>query len=341
MPRKTTQQPLRRRGAERTGQGGTPADRLVRAWLDEDYDTFEDLAEKLIADGRDGVLLAARRKLSEKYEDEEVDEFTTALMEWAEAADGQDAFDMAELILLPVVTAGSLPDPAVFTGSFANSGVFPLKAKLVFAEGWRSAENINSLAPSAVRRVLLDIANRRSPADLPPLEPGSLTDGGIVVLVGAVVFDTGPSEDDSDDDADVLTAADAAKENGVSDIFERWRASLDRDTLEDVAVLPFCSPSQLMDEIRAFLEEVDAKVDAKDPTLQEIIDFIDTARDEAGGEEVVARLVICRDGVQLVVLTRSGQELDSRVFNLMEGGPTADDVRSIVEGCVPIVAASE
>jgi hypothetical protein len=60
MPRKTTPQPPRRGGAKRKGQGGsTPADRLVRAWLDEDYDIFEDLTEELIAGGRDGVLLAA------------------------------------------------------------------------------------------------------------------------------------------------------------------------------------------------------------------------------------------------------------------------------------------
>ena len=39
---------------------------------------------------------------------------------------------------------------------------------------------------NAIRRVLLDVANGRPPADLPPLEPRSLTDGGIVVLVGAV-----------------------------------------------------------------------------------------------------------------------------------------------------------
>ena len=92
-----------------------------------------------------------------------------------------------------------------------------------------------------------------------------------------------------------------------------------------------------MDEIRALLEGADAK----DSTLEEIIDFIGTARDEAGGEEVVARLATREGSVQLAVLTRSGQELDSRVFDLVEGGPTADDVRSVVEDCVPILDATE
>ena len=338
MPCKTTQQSPPHRGAERKGQGGgSPADRLVRAWLDEDYDTFEDLAEELIAGGRGGVLLAARRKLSEKYEDEDVDEFATALTEMAEAVTGQDAFDISELVLLPVVTAGSLPDPATFTGGLASSGAFPPEAKVVFAEGWRSAETVNSLTPSALRRALLDIASGRPPADLPPLQPGDLTDGGIVVLVGAVVFDAEPSDDDLDGDAEVLIAPDEVRESERSNAFDRWRASLNSAALKGALVLPHCSPTQLMDEIRALLEGVESG----DPTLDEIVDFIGTARDEAAGEEVVARLVVREGSVQLAVLTRSGQELDSRVFDLVEGGPTADDIRIVVEGCVPIVVGTE
>jgi hypothetical protein len=338
MPRKTTQQQPRRGSAERKGPGsGTPADRLVRAWLDEDYDTFEDLAEELIAGGRDGVLLAARRKLSEKYEDDEVEEFAAALTEMAEAARSQDPFDVAELVLLPVVTAGSLPDPALFTSSLANSGAFPPEAKVAFAEGWRSAETVNSRAPAALRRVLLDIANGRPPADLPPLQSGVVTEGGIVVLVGIVAFEAKPPEDDPDADAEVLAAADEARESERSGAFDRWRASLDPEAIKGALILPFCLPSQLMDEIRALLEGADAE----DPTLDEIIDFIGTARDEAGGEEVVARLATREGGVELTVLTRSGRELDSRAFDLEEGGPTAEDVRRVVEGCAPIVVGTE
>ena len=112
MPRKTTHAPTPSRGSRVKGAGGsTPADRLIRAWLDADDDGFEDLAEELIAGGRDGVLAAALRKLSEKYEAEAVEAFAAALTELAEVAEGQDAFDFAELVLLPVLAEGPPPDP--------------------------------------------------------------------------------------------------------------------------------------------------------------------------------------------------------------------------------------
>ncbi len=43
MPRKTPQRLPRRRAVAMAAGGGTPADRLIRTWLDEDYDAFEGL----------------------------------------------------------------------------------------------------------------------------------------------------------------------------------------------------------------------------------------------------------------------------------------------------------
>jgi hypothetical protein len=336
MPRKTTQRPPRRHTVGKGGGSGTPADRLIRAWLDEDYDAFEDLAQELIAGGRDGVLSAAVRKLSERYEDDAVEEFAAALTEAAEAAEGQDGFDFAELVLLPLVSSGPLPDPAALTNGLADAGIFPAEAEVIFAEGWNSAESVLSLSPSAIRRVLLDVANGQSPADLPALPSGSTTEGGVAVLVGAVAFRTEPPSDDPDADPEVLTAADEARESERSDAFDRWRDSLPPDVTRSALVLPFCVPSELVDEIRALMDAADAE----NPALDEIIDFVATARDEAGGEEVVARLVSREGGVQLTVLTRSGRELDSRVFGREGGRLMAEEVRRAVEGVVPILDAN-
>ncbi|TCZ64870.1 hypothetical protein [Roseicella aquatilis] len=333
MPRKTQQPPARHKAAAGRAASGTPADRLVRAWLDEDYDSFEDLVEELIVDGRDGVFSAAVRKLSEKYEDEAVQDFAAALTELAEAAEGQEGFDLAQLVLLPAVTAGRLPDAAALAQGLAAAGVVPQGAETSFAEGWRAAEAVGALPPAAVRRVLLDIARGRPPADLPPLPPGELPEGEIVTLVGAVLYRTEPPTEDPDADPEVLAAAAEGRASELADAFERWCLSLPAEVSGGALILPLCAPSDLAEEIESLLEEVTAD----DPDLDEIIDFVETARAEAAGDDVVARLLPGAEGVTLTVLTRSGRELDSRAFALGENSLTVEAIRSAVERCVPVL----
>ena len=272
------------------------------------------------------------RKLSERYGDEAVEEFAGALTGLAEAAEGQDAFHFAELVLLPILAEGPPPDPAPLASGLAGSGAFPPEAEAAFAEGWRSAEAVRSLSPCALRRVLLDVAGGRRPADLPPLPPGGMAEGGIAVLVGALAFSTEPPRGDPDADPGVPAAADEARESERADPFDRWRASLGAEVTKGVVVLSPCSPSDLADEIRAFLlggaEEVDAMLD-------EVIGFVEAARGEAGGEEVVTRLAGREGAVELTVLTRSGRELDRRVFDLGDSGLTADDVERAVQAGMP------
>jgi hypothetical protein len=69
--------------------------------------------------------------------------------------------------------------------------------------------------------------------------------------------------------------------------------------------------------------------------LDEVVDFVEAARGEAGGEEVVARLAGREGAVELTVLTRSGRELDRRVFDLGDSGLTADDVERAVQAGMP------
>jgi hypothetical protein len=116
--------------------------------------------------------------------------------------------------------------------------------------------------------------------------------------------------------------------------FERWRASLGPEVTRGARILPFCTPSALAYEIGAFLDGAEPGDEA---VLDEIGDFVEAAKREAGGEEVVARLAARDGGVELAVLTRSGRELDRRVFGLEDSGLTAADVAHVVGGSVPIV----
>ncbi len=186
----------------------------------------------------------------------------------------------------------------------------------------------------AVRPVLLDIAGGRPPADLPSAPPGGGADGGIVVLAGAIVFRTEPPEKDPDSDPEVLEAVEEARDCERMAAFERWRASLGPEATRGARILPFCTPSALAYEIGAFLDGAEPEGDA---VLDEIGDFVETAKGEAGGEEAVARIIARDDGVELAVLTRSGRELDRRVFGLEDSGLRAADVAQAVEASVPIV----
>jgi hypothetical protein len=332
MPRKPVQRLPHRRTEVKGAGRGTPADRLIRAWLDGDDAAFEDLAEALIAEGREGVLTAALRKLSEKYETEAVEEFADTLMELAEAVTGQDAFALAALVLLPIMAAGPPPDPAPLASGLARSGAFPPEAEAVFAQGWRAAEAVRSLSPCTIRRVLLDVAGGRPPADLPVQPADSMRNGGIAVLVGAMIFRTEPPQVDPEADPEALTAADEAQADQQLAAFNRWRASLDPETAKGVLILPLCSPSDLTAEITEFLDEVEEAA----PLLGEIIDFVETAKAEAGGEEVMARLLARDDAVEVAVLTRSGRALDSRTFDLGDSGLMADDIERVVKASMPI-----
>ena len=292
MPRQTTPGRPQRRAAER-GAGGTPAERLVRAWLDGDDGAFEGLAEACIAGGRDGVLAVAQRKLSGKHEEEAVEAFVAALTAVAEVAAGGERFDAAELLLLPVAVAGPPPDPAPFTAGRAGSGAFPPEAEARFAEGWRSAEAVLSLSPCALRRVLLDLVSGRPPADLPPLADGGMAEGGgagmgaVLLRVGALVLRAGPSGADPGADPEALAVAEAGAAER-SEAFGRWRAALDHEATRDAVVLPVCAPSDLVVEIAALLEDVEGVGD-RDPALEEAVDFVEAARAEASEEEVMAR----------------------------------------------------
>ncbi|MFC7474854.1 hypothetical protein ACFQS7_10850 [Dankookia sp. GCM10030260] len=332
MSRKTRQQPPRR--APEGKPGGTPADRLLRAWLDQDDEAFVEQAEELIARGRDGVLSTALRKLTERYEEDAVEDFIRALGEIAEVAESGPDFDMAQLLLLPVLATGTLPDPAPLATGLAASGAFPAEAEIAFLAGWRSAEAIGGLPPVALRRVLLDVVAGRPPEDLPPPEAATLEEGSIAVLVGAVVFRAPAPADAPEVDLESLDALAEAKSAASFEAFEDWRAALTPEQTGNAMILALCAPSELADEIRSLIEE------PGEAAIEEILDFVEAARQESGGEPIAARLAAQDGGVAVTVLTEAGRVLDSRVFG--DGEEAALDieaVRDALDGEVAIIEA--
>lgn len=333
MSRKT-RPPSPRRSAEGKSGSGTPADRMLRAWHDREDETFAEQAEALIAEGRDGVLSTALRKLGERYEEEEVDEFARALTELAEVTEAGADFDMAQLLLLPVVTTGTLPDPAPLAAGLTASGTLPEEAETVFLADWREAEAIGTLSPVALRRVLLDVVAGRPPADLPPMETARVAVGTVAVLVGAAIFRAPPAAEDPDAELESLDLLEEEAGTASIEAFTTWRDSLTPEQTGGAMVLPPCAPSELEDDLLALLDEAEGA-----QGIEEILDFIEAAREEAGSEAIAARLAEHDDGLQITVLTEAGRVLDSRVFEVGEDDEL--DIGMVREALASLVTVIE
>jgi hypothetical protein len=321
---------------------GTPAERLVRAFADQDDPGFEALAEELLESGRQGVLEQALRRTAERYGEEAAEDMAVALALQAEAASfGPSGW--AALVALPVaLPADGPPDPRVLAESLLGAGVLPEDLELRLLPEWRSAEAAAAMTPCALRQALHEMLDGKPPGALPPAPAEALEGEDFAVLIG-LQFDwaiprweeidaeglpKAPAEaEDAEDEAEEVTetAADLA--------FDRWRAAA-HDRLGGCVPLALVPLSEIGFEIEEFLAEAGAETGG----LEEIREFVAMARQEAPGEEVVCRAEITReDGLELSLFTRGGRLLDSISLGPDSlPAPPAETIR-LVASFVPMV----
>ncbi|HEY4250714.1 MAG TPA: hypothetical protein VGM87_05925 [Roseomonas sp.] len=321
------------------GKGsGTPADRLVRAFAEEGDPDFEDLALELIEGGRDGVLEVATRKVADRYGEDAVADFTADLLLFAEAADIGPA-GWAELVALPVaLPPGALPDAAALGLSLIGSGVLPETLEVRFLPAWRAPQALAALSPIALRRVLVQMVAGQDPADLPPAAPDSLAEDSFGVLLGLQIdwqiplweeiAANGLPEEPEDDGEDDTTP----EEDERATLFDRWRSAV-FESGDGCVPLALVSASEVDAEIAAFLEEAREQAGG----LEEIREFVAVARQEAAGEEVVCRLEILGDGLELSLYTRQGRFLDSLTLGADQLPVKPEEMPRLIEAFVPIV----
>jgi hypothetical protein len=314
---------------------GTPADRLVRAFADEDGTEFEELAEGLIAAGRDGVLEQAMRKVGARYGEEAMQDLAQDLLAIAEGARiGPSGW--AALVALPVaLPPGMPPDAASLGHSLLASGAVEEGLELRFLPEWRAPDALAALAPGAVRRMLLEMVAGDEPAALPPATPAMLQETGFGMLIGLqydwaipsweeIVADGLPEPPEEGQD----TEEDAAR----AKVFERWRAAA-FEAGGGCVPLALVSLSETAAEIEDFLEE------AGDQTggLAEIRDFVEMARQEAGGGEVVCRAEVEGERLHLALYTRDGRFLDELSLEGAQLPVPATEMPALIEAFVPLV----
>ena len=314
---------------------GSPADRLVRAFVEGGEAGFDELLGEALASGRQGVLDVALRKLRERYADEAVEDFTDALWEAAEGAEiGPSGW--AELVALPVaLPAGDPPEAGALVRGVIASGAFPETLEVRFLPRWRSPEALAALLPTALRRVLVDLVEGREPADLPPASAEALAQESFGLLLG-VQFDwnipiweeiarDGPPREDAEGEETPQAVA-AAKR------FDAWRAAAFEAT-DGCVPLALVPPSLVGDEIADFLSEAGEHTGG----LEEIRGFVDVARGEAAGEEVVCRPEVVGEALELTLYTRGGRFLDSLTLTADRLPASAEEMPRLIEAFVPLV----
>lgn len=303
---------------------GTPADRLVRTWLDNDP-AFNGLLHALLDDGRQGVLDMASRKMAGKYEDEDVENFRMTLLAAAEGGDVAPGV-FAELLATVVLVEpdAALPDPAPFAQGLAASGHFGTEEEVTILPAWFDPDAITCLTACALRKTLRDLLGGRTPSELKPLD--QLPAPGAIALLGVSV-DRTPTPWEiavgtlEESDADVPErAADPVTEMRDA-AFETWRDAVLASNPDLIDILFPTVPSDLADALDdAAAGPVDAGEAA--PSAEELRDFIEIAAREAGDEAVVCVPRIANRRVELSLYTASGRLLDTRDF----GEPELDEV---------------
>ncbi|MCB4823372.1 hypothetical protein [Roseicella aerolata] len=289
---------------------GPVADELLAAYGDGESSAFEALLGELIEAGRGDVLDLAVRKIRERQSDENAAELRAGMLAAAAAA-AVGASGWAELVALPVaLSPGAVPDAvALADGLIASGGLAP-EEELRFLPGWRSPGAVEELSLLAMRRVLFDLVADRDPPDLPPGDTDDLARHGFGVLVGLrvdwsiPVWDVieaagGLPEEPLDDE-------ETPEERGRARALDRWRGQVaaenDGSVPLDLVPLPEAGAA-----IAGFLDEAGGHLGG----LDEIREFIEAARREAGGEEVVCRPRVAGETLELTLTTAEGRFLDS------------------------------
>ncbi|WP_372622257.1 hypothetical protein [Falsiroseomonas sp.] len=313
---------------------GPIADRLLDAFADEEESAFTELAQHLLDAGRNDVLELATRKLAARHGDDAADELAGELLAAAEGARVGPA-GWAELVALPVaLPAGDAPDALALAESLLAAGAIHEGLELRFLPGWRSPDALAELSPGAIRRVLLDLVAGTEPRALPPGDTDELAAQGFGVLIGwqidwnlqpweRIAAAGGlPEEDEEDTPEDLRRAT----------LFDHWRAAA-FEAHGGCVPLALVAPSEVGEEIAAFLEEASAGTEG----IEEIREAVATARREAGDEEVVCRPEIIGDALELSFYTAGGRFLDSLTLDADRLPARAEEMPKLLQSFVRLV----
>ena len=313
------------------------ADRLLALLDADDAGAIDDLTQALLDAGRGDILDLAIRKIGQRYGDDAAEELEGNLLAAAEGA-RMGPSGWAELVTLPVaLPPSSMPDAAAMGASLVAAGLLAETVEVRFLPGWRSPDAVEALSPIALRRVLLDLLSGEEPRDLPPGDTDDLARRGFGLLLGLQLDWAIPSWEtitadgppDAPDEEDEGTTPEQARRAAL---FDGWRGAVFEASGGGVP-LALVPPSEVGSEIAEFLDEASGHVGG----LEEIRESVTTARNEAGGEDVVCRPEVIGETLELAIYSESGRFLDSLTLPAARLPARAEEMPRLIQSFVRIV----
>ncbi len=320
---------------------GTPADRLVRAWLDNDPG-LDRILGPLLEDGRQGILDMAIRKVAETYVDEEAEDFMMMLLEEAEAAEAETGSWAALFVVAALVNPdlAKMPDPAPIAAGMKASGHFSIGCDIAILPAWFDPDAITSMPACALRRILRDLAGGRMPAGLQPL--AGPPPHGTVVLLGVTAdpypmpWEEAAGEEENADHTPPVEDLDPV-ESMRDAAFDAWCDVLLASNPDIIDIRLPTIPSQLAFDLEDAAGDAGEDEDAATgSSAEEVRDFVEIAAREAGEEALVCVPRIVNGRVEVSLYTASGRLLDARDFGAPEQGAVPDALLAAIAAILPV-----
>ncbi|MBP2306854.1 hypothetical protein [Azospirillum melinis] len=317
---------------------GTPADRLVRLWRNND-ERFGALLDEVLDGNRQGVIEAAVGKLREEESYDFMDE-VEAFSETAQSTDEQGDPTLSTLFWLALEVDGRLDEPPsvdTIERALDSAGLLEKASDMRLLPLWLDPEPLSYLEAADRRTLLRRLIDSTEAAEAFVREQDLVAapdDAGIrlVGVVGLVIEEDAEQEGEAMPDPLNLGFAGEGQEMEIDPIEqERIRQSMAAFAEAVGAADPRvkrCEPVGGLNDLLDFTAE-GVWPDDVDASFDEVNDFLDIAGNETGDGVLDVTVSEGPDGLHLRAYNSDGVLLDERSFDL--SGDRADEALALIK----------
>jgi len=317
---------------------GTPADRLVRLWRNND-ERFGALLDEVLDGNRQGVIEAAVGKLREEEGYDFMDE-VEAFSETAQSTDEHGDPTLSTLFWLALEVDGRLDAPPsvdTIERALDSAGLLEKATDMRLLPLWLDPEPLSYLEAADRRTLLRRLIDSTQAAETFVREQDLIADpedAGIrlVGVVGLVIEEDEEREGEAMPDPLNLGFAGEGQEMEIDPIEqERIRQSMAAFAEAVGAADPRvkrCEPVGGLNDLLDFTAE-GVWPDDVDANFDEVNDFLDIAGNETGDGVLDVTVSEGSDGLQLRAYNSDGVLLDERSFDLT--GDRADEALALIK----------